>query len=415
MQLPELVDAVTADEPPLTRSIDDIVTAGRRAERRRRMGFASAGAAGLVVVAVAGAFALPALGVDRNPAGTPAPAGPAASGPLDAVWPAAAPFIFTFQGYDAGTLHVRDPIVASTGYQIAPVYSDRHTSKDRPVTEEEAAAPGRGTERDKKMAAAGGKPSLWAYLTVYRPGVFDPAGITDGTAVTVAGRRAVRAALPTGFDPRLPTEAGNKLFAWEYADNAWAAVTSYSSDDATPSFEDLGGLVEGLKPGRPTPALVPFRVGYVPDGYQPLQIGTHAMPGLFGIATARAGDFGGATYARPAPPPSGLTVPYDATEDAIADGFHIFVTPSTSSNQPPEPGVTRCYDGSERRDPKSYPDDGGFCNIWSRDGTVVLQVSAAGLGNRLPQAELERVARSITVADVRNESTWTPAEEALHP
>lgn len=400
MQLRDLVDAVTDDEPPMARTADDIVAAGRRAERRRRAGFASAGAAGLVAIAVTGAFVLPTLGGERNTPATPAPAGAATTTDAGNRWPDAAPFTFTFQGYDAGTLHVQDPIVTSVGYQIASVYSDGHTSNDKPVTAEEAEA--RGDVLEQKKKAAGGKPSLWAYLTVYRPGAFDPAGIRNGRTVTMAGHKAVQATLPVGLDPRNAVDEGNKLFAWEYADNAWAAVTSISSDQATPSFADLGGLVTGLKPSRPTPARVPFTVSYVPAGYVPLQTGTHAMPGLSGIATARAGDYGGATYTRPAAPTTGLTAPYDAVEGAITDGFHIFVTPSTSSNQAPEPGTTRCYDG-------------GFCNVWNADGTVALQVSASGLGNKLPRAELEKVARGITVADVEDESTWTPAADALRP
>lgn len=59
MQLPEVVDRVTADEPPLGRSVDEIVSAGRKAERSRRAGFAAAGAAGLLAVVAAGAFAMP--------------------------------------------------------------------------------------------------------------------------------------------------------------------------------------------------------------------------------------------------------------------------------------------------------------------------------------------------------------------
>lgn len=405
MQLREFVDAVTGEEPPMARTVDDIVAAGRRAERRRRAGFASAGAAGLVVVAVAGAFLLPAFGAERN---TSAQAGAAAVRPAEVRWADAAPFTFTFQGYDVGALHVQDPIVTSTAYQIASVYSDGHISNDKPLTAEEAEA--QGDIIGQKKTAAGGKPTLWAYLTVYRPGAFDPAGIKTGKKVTVAGRKAVQATLPAGLDPQNPLDERNKLFAWEYAPNAWAAVTSISSDQATPSFQDLGGLVEGLKPSKPKPAPVPFKVGYVPAGYLPLQTGTHAMPGLSGIATARAGDYGGATYTRPAMPTSGLTLPYDAVEGTIKDGFHIFVTPSTSSNQSPEPGVTKCYPGSDRR-----AQGGGFCNIWSADGAVVVQVSGVGLGNKLPQAELEKVAKGITVADVADESTWTPAAKALRP
>ncbi|MEV6802564.1 hypothetical protein AB0M91_30085 [Micromonospora rifamycinica] len=413
MQLHEVVDAVTAEEPPMTRTADDIVTAGRRAERRRRAGFASAGVAGLVVVAVAGAFTLPTLGAERGTTAAPAPAGATTTGATEARWPEAAPFSFTFRGYDAGTLHVQNPIVTSTGYQIASVYSDGHTSNDRPVTAEEAEA--RGDSVEQKKRAAVGKPTLWAYLTVYRPGVFDPTGIRNARKVTVAGHRAVQANLPVGLDPGKPIAADNKLFAWEYAPDAWAAVTSVSSDPATPSFQDLGGLVGGLKPSRPTPALLPFRVGYLPNGYRPLQTGTHAMPGLSGIAAARAGDHGGATYTRPAAPTSGLTAPYDAVEGGIKDGFHIFVTPSGSSNQSPEPGVTKCHPGPDRQVPGGDAAGGGFCNVWSADGTVVLQVSGVGLGNRLPLTELQRIARGITVADVRDESTWTPAAQALRP
>ena len=280
MQLRELVDAVTGDEPPMGRTVDDIVAAGRRAERRRRNRFATAGAAGLVAVAVASAITVPVLDARRTSSTLSEAPRPGVS-----PWPDASPFTFTFTGYDAGTLHVQDPIVASTAYQIAPVYSDGHTSNDKPMTRQEVEEQGDAFLRNKEN----GKPALLAYLTVYRPGAFDPAGIKDGANVTVAGRRAVQATLPVGLDPQRPVDGGNKLFAWEYADNAWAAVTSYSGDKATPSFEELGGLVEGLKPSRPTPALVPFTVGYLPDGYVPLQIGTHATAGLGGIAAARGG------------------------------------------------------------------------------------------------------------------------------
>ncbi|MFB9239940.1 hypothetical protein ACFFWC_31185 [Plantactinospora siamensis] len=410
MRLHDFVDAVTGDEPPMGRTVDDIVAAGRRAERRRRAGFASAGAAGLVAVAVVGAVALPRWGAERNSPAVPAPVGAAASGTAAATWPDAGPFTFTFRGYDAGTLHVQNPIAASTTYQIASVYSDNHASNDRPQTADEAEAQGGSAEQHKN--ATGAKPTLFAYLTVYRPGAFDPAGIKDGKDVIVAGRRAVQATLPVDLDPQKPVDEGNKLFAWEYADNAWAAVTSLSTDSATPSFADLSGLVEGLRPSQPKPALVPFTVGYVPDGYLPVQIGTHAMPGLIGIATAREGDYGGATYTKPALPASGLTAPYDATEGVIRDGFHIFVTPSTSANQSPEPGTTRCYTPPER---VGAPSHGSFCNVWGADGKVVLQVTATGTEHKLPRAELEKIAKGITVANVTDESTWTPATNALRP
>jgi hypothetical protein len=394
MQLHEIVDTVTADEPPLARDADDIIAAGRRAERRRRAGFASACAAGLVAVAVGGVFALPSAGGQQAaPTGGAGPAGAAPA--AEAEWGEAAPFTYTFQAYEAGKFQVQDPIVASTAYQIASVYQDGRISNDKPASGNEAA----GAAKDKK---AGGEPSIYAYLTVYRPGSFDPAGIKDGKSLTVAGHKAVQATLPAGLDPENAIVPGNKALAWEYTDNAWAVVTSISSDAEDPSFTDLSELVTGLKPSAPEPATVPFKVGYVPAGYQPVQIGTHALPGLNGIANARGGDYGGATFARPAPATTGLSAPFETVDGLIDNGLSIFVTPSRNSNQQAQPGRTKCFAG-------------GFCNVWSADGKVQIQVSDEATGKKLPAAELTRIAESVTVADVDDEKTWTPAATALQP
>lgn len=394
MQLREVVDVVTADEPPLAHTADDIIAAGRRAERRRRAGFASAGAAGLVAVAVAGAFALPAAGgkqhatTDLGAAGT----SPKASA---APWVTAAPFTFTFQGYSAGRFHVQNPIVASTAYQIASVYEDGRTTNDKPDT-----SPASGQGEVKK--AGGGNPTVYAYLTLYRPGAFDPAGIKNGTSLTVAGHKAVEATLTVALDPNNATAPGNKELAWEYGDNAWAVVTSISSDAADPSFADLTALVTGLTPGTPTPAKVPFTVGYVPTGYQLVQTGTHAQPGLAGIAAAREGDYGGATFARPAPATTGLSAPFDSGVSVVPGSFTITVTPSQNSSQKAQAGKTKCYPN-------------GFCNVWSADGKVQVQVGDEGTGAKLTETELTRIAHSVTVADATDEATWTPAAKVQQP
>lgn len=399
MQLHEIVDAVTADEPPLSRTADDIIAAGRRAERRRWAGFASAGAAGLVAIAVGGVFALPSVGSRQTATTNPGAVG-SASTAVEARWGATEPFTFTFQGYDAGKFHVQDPIVASTAYQIASVYMDGHTTNDKAVSDEEAESSG-DILKDKK-AAANADPTLHAYLTVYRPGAFNVSGVKGGKSLTVAGHRAVEANLPFGLDPKNEVDPGNKLLAWEYTDNAWAVVTSISSDAASPSFEDMTGLVAGLKPSTPQPATLPFTVGYVPKGYEPIQIGSHATAGLNGIASARDGNYGGATFARPAPATTGLTKPFESADGFVKDSFDIFVTPSTSSNQQAQAGKTKCYVN-------------GFCNVWSADGKVVVQVSDQATGANLPEPELKKIAQSIKVADVTDDGTWTPAAKALKP
>jgi hypothetical protein len=337
-------------------------------------------------------FALPSDGRPTVPT-RPATAG-AASKAAPAEWAAAEPFTFTFQGYDAGRFRVEDPIVASTAYQIARVYKTAQSTTEKP-----ASPPPTTTVKGKVI---GGEPSFYSYLTVFRPGAFNSAGIRGGKTLTVAGHQAVRANLPVGLDPKSPIDPGNKLLAWEYADNAWASVTSISSDADDPSFEELTALVAGLKPSTPRPAKLPFKVGYLPGGYQPVQIGTHALPGLSGISGARDGDHGGATFARPAPATTGLTAPFDGGPSMIKGSFDIFVTPSRNSNQPAQAGRTKCYPN-------------GFCNVWSADGKVQVQVSLQGTGAKLPEAELKRIAQSIKVADVTDEATWTPAATALQP
>jgi hypothetical protein len=406
MQLHEFVDAVTADEPPLAHTADDIISAGRRAERRRRAGFATAGAAGLVAIAVAGAFALPSLGAKQSTTGAAkqSTTGAASAGTptkdktsaATAKWTDAPAFTFTFKGFRAGKLSVQDPIVASTAYQIASVYEDGRTTNDKPVS----AADLKETLNAKEMRKP--KPTIYAYLTVYRPGAFNAAGIKNGTTVSVAGHKAVQATLPVGLDPKNAVDPGNKLFAWEYTDNAWAVVTSVSNSAADPSFADFGALVTGLKPSTPTPARLPFTLGYVPAGYQPLQTGTHAMPGLDGIAAAREGDYGGATFASPAPAATGLTAPFDEGDGTVKNSFNIFVTPSNNSNQKAQAGKTKCYAN-------------GFCNVWSADGKVQVQISDEGTGANLSASEMSKIAHSITLADVNNDTTWAAASTALQP
>jgi hypothetical protein len=380
MQLREFVDTVTADEPPLAHSADDIITAGRRAERRRRAGLASAGAAGLVMVAVAGAFALPSPGAEQNdtPALTPA---------AKAAVPA---FDFTYQAYDAGRFHVQDPIVVSTAYQMSSIYMDGRFTNDQSVS---------GEADPSVLAGNRSRPRLNAFLTVYRPGAFDPSGIGGAQPATVAGRRAITASLPAGLDPAKPPVPGNKLLAWEYAADAWAVVTSQSNSAAQPSFAELETLVPGLRAGAARPATLPFTVGHVPGGYQPVQVGSHATTGLGGVNVARDGNYGAVEYAVAAPATTGLTKPWEQGEKKPRPGrLRISVIPSGSANVPAEAGRTRCFRWHA-------------CNVWSADGKVLVEVS----GTELSEAELTEVARSVTVADVADDRTWIPASKAVRP
>ncbi|MFI7548141.1 hypothetical protein ACIBQ2_00175 [Micromonospora sediminimaris] len=386
MQLREVVDVVTADEPPLSHSTEEIIRAGRKAERRRRAGFASAGAAGLVAVVVAGVSALPLVTTGQTSevaAGT----GESNAAPHAlAEWPDAAPFSFTFTAFDAGKLRVQDPIVASTAYQIARVYVDGMVTNDRAVTDQED----KQHSEQRKTAAGPSDKHVSAYLTLYRPGAFDPSGTEGGTSSTVAGRDAVQWTF---------TSPAGRQLAWEYADDAWAVVTAYTHE-AAPTFAELSALATAMKPSTPEAATLPFTVGHVPSGYAPVELGTRATSGVNGVASARDGNYGGAVYTKPALATTGLAAPWGSDGGNIPGSFTVFVTPSTNSNQQAEAGRTRCQQN-----------DSTFCNVWSPDGKVQVQVSS----EHLSMAETTRIAESVTLADVQDQDTWIPAAEALVP
>ncbi|MET7749627.1 hypothetical protein [Micromonospora sp. NPDC005367] len=388
MHVHELVETATSDAPPPRYTVDDIVAAGRTVQRRRRTAWTMASAA----LAVTGVVAAVSIGLPgtaaRPPAGELPPADTSLAATASPLTPAATwdfpddPFTYVFQRFDAGKLHVQDPIVVSRAYQIAALHIDGLVTNDHAV------------DAATIMRPHGGDRSLYAYLTVYRPGAFDPHRFT-GDRLTIDGHQAIEQEGPS-YGENL-----RRALAWEYTDNAWAVAEAFA-DPSDVGFADLRGLVGGLRPSVPAPARVPFSVGYVPAGYHAAEIGQHAFASLNGIASAGDGNYGGAIFAAPALPITGLTEPYGGPEgDDPPGSFQILVLPNVRSNQslkdgeqpPPEP---RCGNG--------------FCTSWTSDGRTTIQVASGG---RLTEAEMVRILKGIKLADVTDDRTWPPAATAL--
>jgi len=376
MQVHEMVDLVTSDEPPMRYDTDGIVNAGRRAQKRRRAGWAGVGVFAAVAVVVGAAIAAPTL--TNHPAKTVTPA--ATPRPLVS----ADPFTFTFAGFRAGKFQVQNPIDASSAYQIAAVYEIGRVTQDYPV------AP----SNNPPVQA---KPMLYAYLTLYRPGAFDPNKVVGGHRTVVDGHVAVEA---TG--PGETLDITHSTLAWEYAGNVWAAVDTFSNSSTDPSIQNLEVLVAGLQGATPTPETVPFSMSYVPAGYKLVEASTHSMPGLNGIAQARGGDYGGAIFAKPALPTTGLTQPYGGVDGANPAGsFEVFVVPSKNSNEVLPPGQTP---------PAAPVCEHGFCNLWTADGKVQIEVSSGG---RLSNSEMSKIAKGIQLANVKDPASWPEVATAL--
>ncbi|MEU8241136.1 hypothetical protein AB0C07_23075 [Actinoplanes missouriensis] len=375
MQLQEAVELATSQAPPDGNTVDEIVARGRRVRRRRRAAWTSAGAA-LTVAAVSAAVALPSWsggGTEEILA--------AGSGSGTGSLVAAEPFTFTFEGFQVGRWTVEAPRVVSSSYQIASVYLDGRTTNDK-AAPPPTAAPPRTTD-----------PIIYAYLVVYRPGAFDPAKLTNARKLTVDGRPARQSenVVPDSVD------LTHRVLAWEYATGAWAVLESRSNSRTDPSDADLRQIVPALRAGTATPAKVPFTVSYVPPGYRLVEVGEQALPGLNGIAAARDGNYGGAVYASPAPPVTGLVEPYGGVAgDPVPGSFEIFVLPAANANQKSGSTAIDCGDG--------------WCSRRTPDGKVAVSVTGDG---RLSETEMTKVLQGVTLATVTSDATWPDARTAL--
>ncbi len=361
----DVVDLVTSESPPLRNSVDDIVKRGQRVQRRRRGGFAAASAVALTMLGVTAAVTVPQLAGHKSGTASSPAAGVVTQ---NFTYPTGA-FTFGFDGYRVGKLKVADPIDVSTAYQIAPVYADGFANNGVPKNE----------------------PSLYAYLTVYRPGAYDSTKLVNPKHVTIGGHPGLQVVGTGEVDDIYVT-----TLAWEYSPSAWAVISSYSSRQNSPSTTQIQKLAAGLSDAAPAPATVPFKMSYVPAGYVLDEVGSHAMAGLNGVAAATDGDYAGAILSKPALPTTGLTEPYGGVDGNDPPGsFEIFVTPAANSNQHPSPGVS-CLTG--------------FCNKWADNGTVDVQVASGG---RLSNAEMTKILNGITLDNVHNDGTWTPVTVAI--
>jgi hypothetical protein len=340
----------------------------RRAPRRtradRKWALPAAAGVALATVALTAAIGLPSIfGETGEPAagnGTtgsiaPGSAGQAATGFAEPT----EPFTFTFSGYRVGRFRVQDPAVVSTAYEIARVNDDG---------------------------------DLYAYLTLFRTGAFDPESVAGVQRTTVAGRPALERSAVDQM-PGLPTSLTSRFLAWQVADQRWATLQAYSPAENDPSPRDLRDIAEWLKPDRARPATLPFTLTYVPVGYQPVQVGSGAWANVAGIRVIDQNNHGGAVFARPLPRPTGLTTPWRTSIDTdLPTRFEVLVSPDRKK-APPYP--TECKEGS--------------CYLWRVEDGVRIDV----VSQQLSRAEKKRILDGVELAEVTAPEDWTEAVSAF--
>jgi hypothetical protein len=131
---------------------------------------------------------------------------------------------------------------------------------------------------------------------------------------------------------------------------------------------------------------MPFTLSYVPDGYEPTEVGSGVWAGVLGVTrvVGETGEVAGATFATSVPT-SGLIKPLTApdafngkksTGPDFPNGFQLFI----SDGKKAKGGLA---DGHQ---PPTEPRCGnGFCDFWSADGSLMAQVASEG---QLSNAEM---------------------------
>jgi hypothetical protein len=366
------------DAPPARHSVDEIIAAG---QRRRRRAFAyRVGGAGMVAAAVATAAVL--VSVNLTVAGSqgtvvqPAVAPPAPTTPAPSP-----PFTFTFDGYQVGGYRVLAPDEVTPAYQAAGVMRDV------------AGANGKVTTR-----YAGS-------LTVYQPGLFDPARFRTGTRLTVHGREAFQARFERqlvgtwdrsveGFTtPGSPTPKTFTIdaLAWQYAPDAWAVLEGELSGDANgfPAADQLTVAERfAVASGDLLRARLPFQTRYLPAGFTLRSVSGQSMNAEHrGMTTF--------VYAEPRPSGARLTGPRDPAPGRQVTSVVVSIL---WVDRPPADAAKR----TSRCNPGQH-----WCMRTLPGGRFWVAVEDPS--KTLSDQELLKVADGLAFATIEDNTTWFPA------
>jgi hypothetical protein len=341
----QLLEAAKADPPPPPTTVDDIVRAGRRRLRKSR-----ASVAGLGIAAVATAL-LVATTI------TPATA-PTLDTAANAPAPATTSFTLTYAGYRVGPFQVTDPIQVTPGYQQSLV---RRLDNQNVGT-----------------------------LTVYARGVFRTDRFAAGTGIQVDGRPgyAVRLDRVLTFGAArargATTSTVVKLpaIAWQYADDAWATLTSDDPDTRGLPADALRRLADAFTLSKARPATTAFRIKTMPPGWELAAVGRSLVGGDTAVSAA--------TWVRSGTRFDALTEPLDLTR---TPSIVVRVSPVETEGPYAHPVSPACLTGQHFCD---VPIDGRFyAEVYDASGTV-------------PGDEIAKIAQSLEFAVPARPDSWFP-------
>ena len=374
-ELSDMLRDAKSDAPPPRYSVQDALTAGRKRQKQRRALWAGTGSVA-VVLAVAGAVAVPQLLPESNSSPTTAAAGPAA-----AKTPAKAPFAYpsegfsgTFAPYKVGDLSVEGTVLVTPGYQVAAIK-----------------APGKGQAYEGKNGERYYAPNIVGHVVTYAKGVFDPAKAKKGTKAGAGYFHAGEKKQPP--KPGFPAPYADSTYTWQYADNAWGQVTV--GGRLKYSAAKLESIAAGLAGGKEEPVKVGFKLSHVPSGFE---LGAAGTTSDYLEAT-----FDGTSYLRLIKG----DYPYRKLTGTIGEPFVV------GNTQLPILSL-QVYRAKEQKynapGNAAYCPQEGLCYRYTADKKFFLELNGGGF---IDNAEMLKMLNGVTFADPTDESTWFAAPEAV--
>jgi hypothetical protein len=375
-ELSDMLQDAKSDAPPPRYSVQDALTAGRRRQQRRRALWAGTGSAA-VVLAVAGAVAVPQLLPDGGKSAT-VNAGAVTS---KAETSAKTPFVYpstefsgTFAEYAVGDLTVDGTVLVTPGYQVASI-----------------TAPGKGQAYEDKKGARYYAPNVVGHVVTYAKGAFDPAKAQKdpkaGAGWFHAGEKK------QAIKPGIPAPYADSTYTWKYADDAWAQVI-VQGRLKYPATK-LASIAEGLTGGAEEPVKVGIKLGHVPAGFALGSAGTtsdYLEASFDGTSFLRLikGDF-----------------PYEKLTGPVGDPFIVQDTQLPILSLQVYPAKEQKYNAPGNA---PYCPQEGLCYRYTADKKFFVELNGGGfIGN----TEMIKILNSVEFADPTDRSTWFAATEAV--
>jgi hypothetical protein len=370
------LESVQEAAPAPRTTTDDIIAQAGRIRARRAVLAVAGGVVACLALTTVVATGLGATNTDGQPAAAPA-APSAAPAPSASAPPPVLKgrplqpngFQTRLQAYRVGEYQIGPAGQVAPGYERIPVYRDGETWQDDTGT--------------KYPLTAG-------MITVYNPGVYEQGAfnvlgndtmlIGAPYEVPVAGRTGI------GRDWTYVSPADRErqyvraALAWQYADNAWA---TFQPDYATADLPraDLAKIAAKLSVGRESELKVPYRLGFVPEGWRPVAV-TQTPSAVSSLVSK--------VFLHKGP----LTESAATTIDEVFPHSAMI----TVSRTDPKDATISGKDGLHCYDKRTT------CVIVQGEFLVEVTDWNAGLSS----AEVKKIAQGLELRDLADQKTWLP-------